>query len=113
MDDIPALQNEINKSKLSYMNSKYLSNPSDEILLSKIKNAYSKIQFIESRLTHGYFRSSSVTIPYNIAKGIMVNCKEYPNIIVNLAEKACRNYAGEHVVPVGEIVEQDKWFDNN
>ena len=41
----------------------------------------------------------------------MGDCKNYPKIITILAEKSCRIKANEHLKPVGEVANNEKWFE--
>ena len=67
--------------------------------------------------THNYrfyyskhYLDEKKSIPFDIAKIIMEDTKNYPGLIVYLAEKSCRSYANEQIKPVGEIAKNDKWF---
>lgn len=114
VSDISSLDNEIGKIKLMYMIELYFTNTSNEMILSKIREAYCKLKNINYKSYRRYSNQyKDLSIPFNIAKKIMIECKEYPNSIVNLAERACRNYASEVAIPVGEIAANEKWFDNN
>lgn len=113
IDDSSEVMEGINELKLEYLVKKYLSNTSDETILSEIKKVYSKIKISEKKHFYYFLHQSidNVKIPYEIAKKIMTNCREYPKSISILAEKACRVNAFEHIKPVGQIAKIEKWFE--
>ena len=41
----------------------------------------------------------------------MEDSKNYPKSIVCEAEQSCRLFANENVKPVGEIANNEKWFE--
>ena len=65
----------------------------------------------ENKLNYTHQNLDHVTIPYPIAKEIIINYKDYPKIMGSLAEKACRLYANANLTPVGKIAENETWFD--
>lgn len=98
--------------KFEYLITSFLKSPSDTTILEEIKFNYKKIKNYDVR-NHHYHASTQVKIPYEIAKMIMLDCKDYPKFITVLAEKSCRLYANSHVTPIGKIAEKEKWFENN
>jgi len=99
--------------KLEFLIKKYLSNTSDESVLTEIQNMYSKINIYDQRLNYYLFRRriASDRIPFQIAKRIMADCKKFPKVIAVLAERSCKINANEQLKPVGEVAEKDKWFE--
>jgi hypothetical protein len=98
--------------KFEYLITTFLKVPSDLKILEEIKSIYKKIKHYDVGNYH-YHSSSQVKIPYEIAKMIMLECKNYPKFIAVLAEKSCRLYANSHVKPIGEIAKNEKWFEGN
>lgn len=97
--------------KFQYLISSYLEEPTNTIVLEKIKSLYRNIYQYDERHYYGLHTNKPIKIPYEIAKKIMEDCKDYPKIISSLAEKYCRSYANEHLTPVGETAEKEKWFE--
>ena len=99
--------------KFQYLVDTYLKEPANTDILKKIKILYPKIH--QSYDRHYYARQTNEpkNIPYETAKTIMQDCKSYPIMISSLAEKSCRQYANEHLTPVGKIANKEKWFDGN
>jgi hypothetical protein len=111
--DSTVLIEETIKLRLEHLVSKYLLDTSNESLLAEIKQIYRKLK------KYGYtfyiygdnHRRHSNKIPIEIAKKIMIDCKEYPILISSLAEKSCKINAYSEIRPVGEIAKQEKWFE--
>lgn len=103
---------QVREMRFRYAMEHYLNYPDNTLLLSKIKEYYENINRYDERL---YFRafhhSEMIKIPYEIAKKIMEDCKNYPILISLLAEKACRLYSNEHQKPVGETAKNEHWFE--
>jgi hypothetical protein len=55
--------------------------------------------------------ASTVQIPIDVAKEIIEHADQYPSYLVDSAEKICRLYLSENLVPVGRIAEAERWFD--
>jgi len=96
--------------KFEYLVRKYLSDPKDLVTLQEIKQAYSKIFFYEERHYYSLNQNNPTKMPYEIAKQIMSECKDYPRIISSLAEKTCRVNANKNLKLIGEIAHAEKWF---
>jgi hypothetical protein len=74
-------------------------------------NCYIDDEYMYYRYFRYHFDSDVVIIPINIAKKIMEDFKSYPRILVSMAEKSCKQYANENVNIVGEIANENNWFD--
>ena len=97
--------------KFQYLINTYLREPTNINILKEIKNLYKNIYQYDERLYYRHRMIEPIKIPFEIAKTIMQDCKDYPRIISSLAEKSCRLYASEHLKPVGEIAKNEKWFE--
>lgn len=115
INDYAVMFQDILEFKLVFVIKKFLAHPVDAVILNEIKDVYSKIKtYNEGYYYYSRFHGNeSIKIPYEIAKTIMKNCKDYPSIISSLAEKSCRLYANKNLKPVGEIAKNDKWFEGN
>lgn len=108
---------DIIKSKFESLISKYVKNVKNVKLLEEIKACYELFPNCDINYTYMYHRylrlddSERTLIPIDIATSIMKSSKFYPRIIVSLAEKSCRLYANENVRIVGQIANDEKWFD--
>ena len=112
IDDDSRVSEETIKLKLEFLIKKYLSNTSDESVLSEVQNMYSKIKIYDQRLNYLFRRRiASDRIPFQIAKRIMADCKKFPKVIAVLAESSCKINANEQLKPVGEVAEMEKWFE--
>jgi len=98
------------KIKLEYLLKLYFSNPADISTLNQIKIIYGKVSSINTSSALFDFSYDSVEIPYPIAKEIVINSKDYPQVIVAIAEKSCRMQANSLLKPIGEIAKIDNWF---
>lgn len=96
--------------KFRYLIQSFLKNPVDASILNKVKLLYRDLNHTGDRYHYSNRGNEEVKIPYETAKLIMRDCKEYPRIISSLAEKSCRLYANEHLTPVGAIAKKEKWF---
>jgi hypothetical protein len=105
---------EINEFKIEYLIKEYLMDTANEGLLLKIKRTYSQTKIFDNNMYYllSINGNKSVEIPYDIAKKIMEECKEFPKFISYLAEKSCKIYALKNVRTVGEIAKNEKWFVN-
>lgn len=104
-------------AKLDSLILKYLKKTKEIDLLNEIKEHYklsSSYYTGNGQMFHKYIQMSNnenIVIPVDIAKSIMEAPKSYPRIIASIAEKSCRLYANENVKIVGEIADNDRWFD--
>jgi len=105
------LQNTL-EIKFQYLINAFLKEPSDTDILEELKVTYRSINQYDFR-HYSLYNKEQINLPYDIAKTIMEDCKNYPKIITVLAEKACRIYANEHLIAIGEIAKNEKWFDEN
>ena len=102
--------------KLSYLIFTYLHDTSNESVLSKIRSLYTNdFQYFEEYMVYNYrsnnYRYKSQNkIAIKSAQEIMKEPKSYPRIIATIAEKTCRLNANEHLIPVGTIAQEEKWF---
>ena len=101
--------------KLEFLIGKFISNPSNNQLLEEVKLVYSKIKNYDERYYFygGYYDRDLTKIPYENAKQIMSECKNYPRMLVSMAEKSCRIIANDHLIPVGEIAKNGRWFEDD
>ena len=78
--------------KLEFLIKKYLSNTSDESVLTEIQNMYSKINIYDQRLNYYLFRRriASDRIPFQIAKRIMADCKKFLRLLQSLRKDLVR-----------------------
>lgn len=108
----PKFIEEIAEAKLCYLVDEYLSNPSDVRMLNRIKSLYaeSTLYKMNSYYLHHLSRKN-ITIPFDMAKKIMSDCKSYPKRISMMAEKSCRLNAYDSFKAVGETAKTDKWFE--
>lgn len=112
IDDEPRVIEKIIKLKFEFLIKKYLSNTSDESVLADIKDVYRKIKIDDERFYFSFNRRGTPErIPFQIAKSIMADCKKFPKVIAVLAEKSCKINAYEQLIPVGEVAENEKWFE--
>lgn len=97
--------------KLDYLANKFFNKPTDNAVLSEIKDCYTKIgdvnpwDYILQRN-----RESVKKLPLVTSQVILKDCESYPREIVAVAEMSCRFEANKRLKPVGEIAEEDKWF---
>jgi hypothetical protein len=102
--------------KLSYLIQKFLRSANNLDMLADIKEVYVNLHFDQSRVDHfayylrHYRNNHPVTLPYEIAKHIMDDCKNFPTYLVSLAEYACRVHASKVLIPVGKIAVDEQWF---
>lgn len=103
----------ISEIRLNYLISQYLKHPDNLDLLNQIKLIYSSFKNFDE--PHHQFarelRNESMQIPINIAKFIMENAREYPRKVASVAEKSCRLYANKNIRAVGEVAQEEKWFE--
>lgn len=107
--------NFFSEGKLNFLIEKYLRDTSDKKILNEIKTHYLSSDFQYTRdiifrnryLVH---QNESVRIPFDIAKEIMCQSKNYPRIISYIAEKSCRSHANQEIMAVGEIAKRNDWF---
>ncbi|GHT67832.1 hypothetical protein AGMMS50239_31740 [Bacteroidia bacterium] len=98
---------------------KYFDDTKNIKLLDEIKEYYKSVSnydIDEEYLFHRYFRyyhieSDTNIIPIDIATSVMEDSKSYPRIIASMAEKSCRLSASRNVKIVGQIANNNKWFD--
>lgn len=98
--------------RLEFLIKKLVEDKCDHSILEEIKSAYSKFEdhhYMYHRYNR-YIQNELFTIPYDVSKDIMQDCKAYPRLLVALAEQSCRIYANKYVVPVGKIAEEEGWF---
>jgi len=107
-----AVTQEILHSKLQYLIGKFFVTPSDEGLLNEITTLYKKVSRYNVYYYYGLrHRNKYSPIPMEIAEKILSNCKDYPRVIASFAENTCRINATNHIHAVGEIANNEKWFD--
>ncbi|MCC9167986.1 NACHT domain-containing protein [Pontibacter harenae] len=104
---------DISEQILDYLIGKYIHNTKDKELLSEVKAMYSSISnYNERNLYYNrHFVNEKIEIPIELAKTIMNDSKSYPRIIASHAERSCRLYANKHLKAVGQIAQDEKWFD--
>jgi hypothetical protein len=101
---------DLNALKFNQLISDFKSNPNDKIL-KQIKDMYPQIDGYDGSFVRNRHDDSSIEIPYDLAKFIMDDCKHYPRIISAMAEKACRIYANNKLIPIGKIAVEENWFE--
>ncbi len=89
-----------------------LENPrSWEKWLPIIARTYSKgvvaDRYLGHRLVHAI---RTQPLPRATAEAIVQESDAYPVELVAMAERACRQYVAEEVIPVGIVAEKQKWF---
>jgi hypothetical protein len=91
----------------------YLIKSNDKSILQEIKGIYSTFVKYGKRYMpyHRYYQNEEFKIPIEIAQEIMLESKNYPRIIASIAERSCRLYANKHIVAVGQVAQDEKWFD--
>lgn len=99
--------------KFQYLILSFLKEPENVDILKEIKSSFNNTYNYSDRYFFNYIQIEKVKIPYEIAKQIMKECKEYPLIISSFAEKACRLFANQNTIPIGEIALKQNWFENN
>lgn len=99
--------------KFQYLIGIFMKDPTNKSILYDIKIAYKSINNFDEGRYYRHRFDELIEMPYEIAKTIMEECKEYPIIISSLAEKTCRLYANEKLKAVGEIAKKEKWFDGD
>jgi hypothetical protein len=97
--------------KYIYLITLFLKKPDDEDVLEQIRQIYPNINRNEDKYYHYRYLYRETSIPYDLAKKIMINPKDFPSKIVTSAERSCRLFAGENVVPVGKVAIEEKWFE--
>lgn len=106
---------EINRTILDSLVNQYLLNQTDNIdLLREIERYYSLVvnyEFNEYLFYKMYNHHNFKEIPIDIAKKIMEKAKLYPRIIASIAEKSCRQFYNDNIIPVGKIALENLWFD--
>lgn len=97
--------------KLEYLTNKFYNKPTDNGVLSEIKDCYTKIGNVDLR---DYIlernRARVEKLPLVTSQIILKDCKSYPRKIVLVAEMSCKLEANKRLKPVGVIAEEDKWF---
>ncbi len=110
---------DILQSQLEFLINQFLKNPKNGSTLPKIKHVYSNLKRFNDEYYrynmypyrhHMYSQEKSTNIPYDIAKNIMEECKNYPRVIVFLSEKACRSNADKNLYPIGKVAQENIWF---
>lgn len=102
---------QITEEKFQYLLRIFMRTPKNIDVLHEIKALYPTVSQYYEISNHMHQNFDHIKIPYLTAKQIMGNYKDYPKILGSLAEKACRFYANEHLIPVGKIAADGKWFD--
>lgn len=103
---------DLQKLKLRYLIDEFATNNYSDSLLEEIKKAYLNIKNDNSEIHYLNRRTeATIKIPIEMARNIMVDCKNYPKYIASLAERTCRAYAHKMATPVGEIAKKEKWFE--
>jgi hypothetical protein len=108
-----AFSDDIIELRLNYLVEKYLENSTDTSLLKEIKDTYSTFMQFDERYMyyHRYYRNEEFHMPIDTAQEIMIESKRYPRIIASIAERSCRLHANKHLVAVGQVAKDEKWFD--
>jgi hypothetical protein len=101
----------INEENLGHLITQFFYNSHDQDILSKIKELYPKVKTMSNLRYIAYSVRNTAVMPYELAKTIMENPKEYPQIISTAAERSCRRHAIENLMPVGKIAEVERWFE--
>jgi hypothetical protein len=107
------ISEEITELRLNYLIEQYLIKSNDKTILQEIKDIYSTfVKYGERYMPYRhYYQNDEFKIPIEIAQEIMLESKNYPRIIASIAERSCRLYANKHVVAVGQVAQDEKWFD--
>jgi len=105
---------EITELRLNYLVELYLNKSNDRSILQEIKDIYSTfIKYGEHYMPYyHYSRNEEFKIPIEIAQEIMLESKNYPRIIASVAERSCRLNANKHLIAVGQVAQDEKWFDH-
>lgn len=102
------------ESKLLCLIELFSESPDDPHLLSQIKSTYKLLRKYddEQMFYHrGYpMDEDSIKMNIDLAKDVMNEFKDYPRLISAMAEKTCRMYANQNIIPVGTIANEEKWF---
>lgn len=102
---------EILQLKYEYLIGQFgTSSRSEKVLLAEIKNTYFRSKHTANHSHQRLLRNTN-HLSYDEAKMIMKDCKNYPNLIVTMAENVCRIKAYKNVKAVGKIAKSEKWFD--
>jgi hypothetical protein len=110
VEKLTGFTNRVDKDKFQFLLRSYLNDQKNTSKLAEIKAIYKKIG-LEDEIQEFHGTGHVLPeIPYEVAKKIMTDCKEYPRIIASLAENVCRNHANENTKPIGEIAKDDCWF---
>jgi hypothetical protein len=106
----PDFSNKVTEQKFRYLLKSYLKEQQNLSLLAEIKGIYKDSEFNED--IHRFHRMgrAETKMPYETAKEIMTECREYPRIIASIAESVCRAKANEITKPIGEIAIEGHWF---
>lgn len=111
INDYSGIPAEALNSKLDYLSQKFYNKPTDNAVLSEIKECYSKLGDLNPARDYIVHRDlDNIKIPLDTSKEIMNKCKYYPREVIAIAEMSCRSEANKLLKPVGEIAEKEKWF---
>ena len=107
------ISEDITELRLNYLIEQYLNKSNDRSILQEIKDIYSTfVKYGDHHMHyHRYYRNAEYKIPIVIAQEIMLESKNYPRIIASVAERSCRLNANKHLVAVGQVAQDEKWFD--
>lgn len=99
--------------KLEYLINNFINDTTNEHTLSEIKVYYSLYSNfkVEDYIYHRHYRNFVEHIPISIASKIMSDSKSYPRIIASIAERSCRIFANQNTKAVGQIANENKWFE--
>ena len=53
---------------------------------------------------------NNIEMPLELARIVMSKAEEYPREIVSIADRRCREKAGEMILPLATVAKRDKWF---
>lgn len=103
---------DVSSLTMRYLIKNYFQDTSNREILYQIKKSYSQNFKDNDSYLFYHFRRINVScdIPISIAKEIMKEPRKYPRIIATVAEKSCRINANKHLIPVGRIAQEEKWF---
>lgn len=102
---------DVNDIKLSFLIDRFLVS-SENTTLNDIKSAYNQLLNLNERVfSRGvHYRDEVKELPIEIAREIMKDVKNYPRVIASIAERTCRLYANKNAKQVGQIAQDDNWF---
>jgi hypothetical protein len=98
-------------TRLQYLINKYYKDNTNLSILKEINNLHSNGHYINKNYYRNQYFFDTKVIPIDVARMIMEDSKNYPLSIVFLAEKSCMVYANKKSKVVGQIANEESWFE--